>query len=350
MPNRDTKHPRFFKKHFKHGMPIYSDGEILYISGDNEGISKLVFDNIEAIRRVVSCEGLTLFYLPEFVNDCLSSRQYSYYFPDISEAPSFVNYSDTYRRLWVELFPKKPIPAGGAFLYFSWDDTVYYYEVQELDSAAIIDNLRLFSNAVSKIDGDVLFSSFPGISSSDYPDDEKADRGFQYQINIISAEIQERVEKLRVYGVSEAAIKALFQKEQKLSRLVITEDYRIVLPGYNGMEVKLEPLPKAVYFLFLLHPEGLMFKELPCCRDEFMQIYGRVTNRKNDVIAARSIDRVLDPTDNSINEKCSRIREAFISRFDDNLAKEYYITSYYDLKKRISLDRSLVDLGPLKSI
>lgn len=350
MTDRDTTHPRFFKKHFKHGMPIYSDSEILYISGDNDGITKLVSDNIESIRKILSSAGFTLFYLPEFVNECLSSRQYSYFFPDISETPSFVNFSDTYRRLWVELFPKKPIPAGGAFLYFSWDNTVYCYEVKELDSATIIDNLRLFSNAVSKIDGDVLFSRFPGICSYEYPDDEKADRDFQYTIKILSSEIQERVEKLRVYGVSEAAIKALFQKEQTLSRLVITADYRIVLPDYNGMDVKLEPLPKAVYFLYLRHPEGLMFKELPCYRDEFMQIYGRLTNRKNDAIAARSIDRVLDPTDNSINEKCSRIREAFISRFDDNLAKEYYITSYYDLKKRISLDRSLVDYGPLNTI
>ena len=30
-------------------------------------------------------------------------------------------------------------------------------------------------------------------------------------------------------------------------RLVITKDYRIVLPDYNNMEIKMEPLVKAVY-------------------------------------------------------------------------------------------------------
>ena len=85
MLNKDTTHPRIFKKLFKYGMPIYSDGEILDISGDNEGIAKLVSDNIEQIRKILSTEGLTLFYLPEFVNECLSRRQYSYYFPDINE-------------------------------------------------------------------------------------------------------------------------------------------------------------------------------------------------------------------------------------------------------------------------
>ena len=176
--------------------------------------------------------------------------------------------------------------------------------------------------------------------------DEYADRNFDSEVHKLSEEIKEKVKKLRLYGMSEIAIKALFQKEQKLSRLVITDDYRIVLPDYGDMEIKMEPLPKAVYFLYLRHPEGLMFKELPGYRDEFMEIYKRLTNRR-DAVALRSAERVLNPMDNSINEKCSRIREAFISRFDDTLARKYYITSYYQLKKRIELDRELVDLGPI---
>ena len=91
-----------------------------------------------------------------------------------------------------------------------------------------------------------------------------------------------------------------------------------------------------------------MFKELPCYRDEFMEIYKRLTNRR-DAVALRSAERVLNPMYKSINEKCSRIREAFISRFDDTLACKYYITSYYQLKKWIELDRDLVDLGPIRS-
>ena len=89
--------------------------------------------------------------------------------------------------------------------------------------------------------------------------------------------------------------------------------------------------------------------KLPGHQDEFMEIYKRLTNRR-DAVALRSAERVLNPMDNSINEKCSRIREAFISRFDDTLACKYYITSYYQLKKRIELDRELVDLGLINNL
>ena len=135
---------------------------------------------------------------------------------------------------------------------------------------------------------------------------------------------------------------SLFQQKPELSRLVVTEDFRILLPDHNGLEIKMEPLQKAVYLLFLRHPDGIMFKCLPEFRAEFESIYMSITNREDISSIQQSIDRVLDPTNNSINEKCARIRAAFISRFDDRLAKEYYITGYAGNPKRIELDRSLV--------
>lgn len=56
-----------------------------------------------------------------------------------------------------------------------------------------------------------------------------------------------------------------------------------------------------------------------------------------------SIVLVTDPFDNSINEKCSRIRQAFVSKFDDSLAENYYIYCYQGCPKRIKLDRTLVE-------
>ena len=48
----------------------------------------------------------------------------------------------------------------------------------------------------------------------------------------------------------------------KLSRLTITKDFTIILSDYNK-EVKMEPLIKSVYLLYLNHPEGIAFKALP---------------------------------------------------------------------------------------
>jgi len=44
----------------------------------------------------------------------------------------------------------------------------------------------------------------------------------------------------------------LIHPDNRLSRLVITKDGRIMLPDYYGMEIKMEPLVKAVYLLFQL--------------------------------------------------------------------------------------------------
>lgn len=63
-------------------------------------------------------------------------------------------------------------------------------------------------------------------------------------------EVRERIAKLRQRGIAEYILEQLIHPDDRLSRMVITKDYRILLPDYNGMEIKMEPLVKAVYLLF----------------------------------------------------------------------------------------------------
>ena len=56
----------------------------------------------------------------------------------------------------------------------------------------------------------------------------------------------------------------------------------------------------------------------------------------------QSINELVDSTRNSINEKCSRIRAAFISRFADDIAHHYYITGNFATPKKITLDRNML--------
>ena len=127
---------------------------------------------------------------------------------------------------------------------------------------------------------------------------------------------------------------------EKLSRLVITKDFRILLPDYYNMEIKMEPLVKAVYFLFLKHPEGIMFKFLPDYREELTQIYVNLKPNGMNERVLQSIEDVTNPTLNSINEKCARISGAF--QFDEKLARHYYIEGKRGEPKKISLPRDLV--------
>ena len=134
-----------------------------------------------------------------------------------------------------------------------------------------------------------------------------------------------------------------------LSKLIVTSEYKIYLPDYNNLEIAMYPLPKAVFFLFLNHPEGILFKHLPDYRDELIAIYKRISGREKLGDMEKSINDVVNPTLNSINEKCSRIREAFIKHFDESIAQNYFITGERATPKKIALDRQLVVLeGEIK--
>ena len=159
-------------------------------------------------------------------------------------------------------------------------------------------------------------------------------------IEEVKSKVKELVNYLRENNVTEEEIMRLIRPEKRLSRLVVTEDYRILLPDYEGAEVRLEPLHKAVYLLFLRHPEGIRFKELPDYREELAEIYHsmkRRTQAKKKV--ERSIFDVTDPLCHSIIEKCTRIRNVFqqITSYE-----EYVIAGVKGELKRIALDRELV--------
>ena len=161
-------------------------------------------------------------------------------------------------------------------------------------------------------------------------------------INDLLEEVKERIAKLRQRGISQYILEQLIHPDDRLSCLVITKDYRIILPDYNNMEIKMEPLAKAVYLLFLKHPEGIMFKCLPDYRKELAEIYNRLRPLGLTDKAIRSIEDVTNPLLNSINEKCARIRGAFVGQFDDHMARHYYIDGRRGEVKKIALPRDMV--------
>ena len=155
-------------------------------------------------------------------------------------------------------------------------------------------------------------------------------------------EVKERIAKLRQRGISQYILEQLIHPDDRLSRLVITKDYRIILPDYNDMEIKMEPLAKAVYLLFLNHPEGILFKQLPEFRQELASYYNKLRAGGLSDKAIQSVEDVTNPLLNSINEKCARIRGAFVGQFDDHMARHYYIDGHRGEAKKITLPRELV--------
>ena len=114
----------------------------------------------------------------------------------------------------------------------------------------------------------------------------------------------------------------------KLSRLVITKDYRFILADYNNKEVELQPVHKAVYLLFLAHPEGIEFKKLADYREELTRYYMTTAKLMDKEKILEGVDHLVNPLDNAINEKCSRIKKVFLDMMDEYTASYYIISSH----------------------
>ena len=244
------------------------------------------------------------------------------------------------------------------FLFFKemkeGDISVYeYYPLKGIDDSSFwyIRDVKAILEAHSKnVDNIVVQGSKIGLGGGLFKtqaihDENYADLNtdqFDLTIRKQLEVFEKQARELKELGVSMAILENILHQNNILSKLVITRDYRIFLPDYQNMEINMEPLVKAVYFLFLRHPEGLLFKELPDYRKELTEIYLQLKPNGLTDRVRKSIEDVTDPTLNSINEKCARIRAAFILQFDEYFAKNYYIDGLRGQPKKIALPRDLV--------
>jgi hypothetical protein len=164
----------------------------------------------------------------------------------------------------------------------------------------------------------------------------------QFHCSILLDEVKEKVRKLKAYGVEDAEIAAVLNEEELFPQLLVTEDYKVVLSGDKPTEVEMEPLVKAVYLLFLSHPEGIILKYLPDYRRELTSIYLLLRPYGLTDRVKKSIMDVTNPTQNSINEKCTRIRKQFSSLLPKSVARYYSISGKRGEVKKIDLVRANV--------
>lgn len=164
----------------------------------------------------------------------------------------------------------------------------------------------------------------------------------QFHCSILLEEVKEKVRKLKAYGVEEAEIVAAMNEEELFPQLVVTEDYKVVLAGDKPVEVEMEPLVKSVYLLFLSHPEGIVLKYLPDYRKELTALYLMLRPYGLTDRVEKSILDVTNPTQNSINEKCARIRKLFSSVLSPSVARYYAISGKRGEAKKIDLVRANV--------
>jgi hypothetical protein len=122
----------------------------------------------------------------------------------------------------------------------------------------------------------------------------------------------------------------------------------------GNREIELQPVHKAVYLLFLAHPEGIEFKRLGDYREELTRYYMQTAKLLDKEKIIDGVNHLVNPLDNAINEKCSRIKKVFLEMMDEYMGSYYIISGHtqkhiagssriwYERLKVIILPRELV--------
>lgn len=183
---------------------------------------------------------------------------------------------------------------------------------------------------------------FPPRLSPDISEEEHEEQMSQYNTRMLLWELENVVNRLRLSSISLAAIHEFIDSHQALSRLLITDDYRLFLPDYNNMEIEMTALPKALFFLFLRYPEGIVLKELQNHYTELLNIYRQLRPNVDEAKRALTVTKLVNPLSNAANENIARIRKAFVEKFDEHLSKHYIVTGTPGGAYAIPLDRNLI--------
>ena len=134
-----------------------------------------------------------------------------------------------------------------------------------------------------------------------------------------------------------------FKQNVPLSKLVIDDKHRIFLPEFGNIEIKLRPLEKALYRLYLDHPEGIGLSFLCDYREELNNIYKEISSLGDLQEMKARINDIVNVTKSSAVEKISKIKAAFVKSIGEELAKHYYIHGGNGEVKKVNLDRALID-------
>lgn len=121
------------------------------------------------------------------------------------------------------------------------------------------------------------------------------------------------------------------------------ENKRIIFPELGNLEVKLTPLEKTLFLLFLNHPEGIRLVELSDFRPELKRIYSGLYNGSEPGLVDSNIVSLSDPLSNSASEKLSKIKSKFINALGGDLASFYFPSGQNTQPRKIELERVLVE-------
>lgn len=317
---------------------------IVYVeSQKNDDYRLFIEDNWNEIVSIISNGETRLVYSSKII------QSLSYLFPFFNSYPLEEDFD--IENISMRFFAQHPqIERYSGFLIIcNGGKSFRKLDFAKYSTEQIIPLLKKVINSIYRKECE-LFSCIDevDIDPSCFIDSHKALMIYEFDDNMhqiaehIKAELQILEEKgyleLLANILGKEKIELLCSKAAKepLSPLTISEDGMITLPAYQNRELKLSPIQKAVYLLFLRHSEGICFKLLPEYRHELLQIYKHLSLSENCDKMKQAVFVVTNPCENAINEVCSQIKRIIVRLLPEYIAGSYIIQGKKGACKEVS--------------
>jgi len=158
----------------------------------------------------------------------------------------------------------------------------------------------------------------------------------------IFAQLIETMEGIRKYFLS--IERSVFLNRPSSIRIT-GYTHRIFFTDYGNLELNLNPKQRAIFCFFLNHPEGVRLVELVDHRNEIGALYHRFSTFSSLEEIDESLNLLLDPMENNLNETLSRIRSVIKQTLGQRIAENYYIKGSRGEPYRIEIEPSLIEFN-----
>lgn len=155
----------------------------------------------------------------------------------------------------------------------------------------------------------------------------------------IAAQIKTLLRQLRTKGVTDKEIDTLLAEDDKPGRAYVDSTGMLVLPDEGNTKIKLTPMERTLYILFLRYPEGINADELWRYWDELCDIYGSQTVYDDKDLIEDVVEGICDEEKVTWYTNVSRIKRKIIDKLGKRVAEQYIIRRGTDGLYRIDAQK-----------
>lgn len=141
----------------------------------------------------------------------------------------------------------------------------------------------------------------------------------------IVAQIKTLLRQLKIKGATDKEIDSLLTEEDRPGRAYIDTKGMLVLPDAGDARIRLTPIERTLYILFLRYPEGINADELWRYWDELCEIYGSQTVYDDIDLIEDAVEGICDEEKVTWYTNVSRIKRKVSDRIGKRAAEQYII-------------------------